>query len=511
MEPFEKAFDQLRREYLAEAGSRIAELRAEVDALRSGRPDALTALRTRFHRLVGSGGSYGFPEISSAAREAERWLSGEFPPGPAEADGLDDLVDRIAVLFSEAESALRAETSAAAQHRLALLLAPDAAAADELREAIANAGFAVRIVDPGATPTDVVGGERAQLVVILAGAPDETLRTAAAWAANGQHGRAVLIVEANEPVDRLAAAAAGVDEVLPAERAVTDLTRFGQRYIRLTARRGVMIVADHDTGRGGVIAEALGARQIEVRRAGSASEAFEHLQGDVPDLVIAATDLPGGGGRAMARLVRQTARCSGVPVILLGQAEGGAALSALGEGAEDVVAGIADARALAGALLARAERGRRVREVLRRDSLTGLLNHSALVAELEHEVGRAARQGTALSFLLVRLERFSEVNEAHGHVTGDRVLAHAASVVRGTVRASDPIGRHGGRSFGVVLRGAGRDGAARIAGKLRTALAEHPYETRDGGTVPLNVSVQFAVLGEDAATAGELQRRAEKR
>jgi diguanylate cyclase (GGDEF)-like protein len=511
MEPFEKAFDQLRREYLAEAGSRIAELRAEVDAIRSGRPEALAALRTRFHRLVGSGGSYGFPEISTAAREAERWLPGEGGPAAPDLDGLDDLVDRIAVLFSEAESALRAETSAASQHRLALLLAPDPIAADELREAIANAGFAVRIVEPDSTPDDVVGGERAQLVVIVAGAAGDALRSAAAWASNGHHGRAVLVVESGEHVDRLAAAAAGVDEVVPAERAVTDLTRFGQRYIRLTARRGVMIVADHDDRRGAVVAEALGARQIEVRRALSAAEAFEHLQGEIPDLVIAATDLPGGGGRAMARLVRQTARCSGVPVILLGDAEGNAALFALGEGAEDVVPAITDARALAGALLARAERGRRVREVLRRDSLTGLLNHSALVAELEHEVGRAARQGTALSFLLVRLERFGDVNEAHGHVTGDRVLAHAASVVRGTVRASDPIGRHGGRSFGVVLRGAGREGAARIAGKLRTALAEHPYETRDGGTVPLNVTVQFAVLGEDAGTAGELQRRAEKR
>ncbi len=511
MEPFEKAFDQLRREYLAESGSRIAELRADVDALRSGLPEAHTALRTRFHRLVGSGGSYGFPEISSAAREAERWLADAVPPGPDGADALDDLVDRLAVLFSEAEATLRAETSSAAQYRLALLLAPDAAEADELREAIANAGFAVRIVDPAATPPDVMGGERAQLVVIVAGDPRAALASAGAWAANGQHGRAVLIVETSEPVDRLEAAAAGVDEVIRAERAVTDLTRFGQRYIRLTARRGVMVVADHDARRCGLISEALGARHIEVRRAQSAAEAFEHLQGEVPDLVIAATDLPGGGGRAMARLVRQTARCSGVPVILLGPADGDAALSALGEGAEDVVPEVADPRALAGALLARAERGRRVREVLRRDPLTGLLNHSALVAELEHEVARAQRLGTPLSFLLVRLDRFGHVNEEHGHVTGDRVLAHAASVVRGTVRASDPIGRHGGRSFGVVLRGAGREGAARITAKLRAALAEHPYETRDGGTVPLQVTVRFAVLGEDAGTAGELQRRVEKR
>ena len=60
MEPFEKAFDQLRRDYLAESGARLAELRADADAYRAGDASVLAALRTRFHRLVGSGGSYGF-------------------------------------------------------------------------------------------------------------------------------------------------------------------------------------------------------------------------------------------------------------------------------------------------------------------------------------------------------------------------------------------------------------------------------------------------------------------
>lgn len=510
MEPFEKAFDQLRREYLAEADTRIAELRAEVDAIRAGDPAALASLRTRVHRLAGSGGSYGFPEISGAARELERWLAREAGAPPELADGLDDAVDRIAVLFAEAESALRAETAGSPHLRLALLLADAGPAAEELREAIANAGFAVRVVAAGARPADVVGGERAQLVVIRADAAEPALATAAAWRAGGPAARAVLIVEGGEPLDRLEAAAAGVEEIIPAERGVTDVTRFAQRYIRLTARREVMLVADADPDRAARLSEALGMRQVEVRRAGTAAEAFDHLQGDVPDLVVAASELAGGSGRSIARLMRQTARCAGVPVVLLG-GEATDLVGALRDGADDVIADMSDPAALAAALLARAERGRRVREILRRDPLTGLLNHSALSAELEHEVERSSRQGDPLSFLLVRLERFDEVNRRLGHVTGDRVIAHAASVVRGTVRASDPSGRHGGRSFGVVLRGAGREGAGRIAAKLRSALADHPYETSDGGTVPLQVTVSYAVLGEDGGTAGELQRMAEKK
>jgi diguanylate cyclase (GGDEF)-like protein len=511
MEAFEKAFDQLRREYLAEAGARIAELRAQVDAFRNGDPGALASLRTRFHRLVGSGGSYGFPEISSAAREAERWIAGESPPGPGDADALDDAVDRIAVLFAEAEAALRAEASQAPHQRLALLLAPESPASEELRDVLANAGFAARIVPPESAPLDLLGSERAQLVVLMADAQGPALVNAALWSREGHPGRAVLVIESGEAVDRLAAAAAGVEEVISAERALTDLARFGQRFIRLSARRGVMVVGDPHEPRGTMLAEALGERQIEVRRAATSAAVYEHLQGDVPDLVVVAADLPGGGGNAIARLLRQTPRCAGVPVVLLGTAPGASALAALGDGAEDVVEDPHDLPALAAALAARAVRGRRIREILRRDPLTGLLNHAALAAELEHEIGRAAEQRTALSFLHIRLDRLGEVNAAHGHLTGDRVLAHGASVVRATVRASDPIGRHGGRGFGVVLRGAGREGADRIAGKLRTALAEHPFETRDGGTIPFHASIAFAVLGEDGVTAGELQRGAERR
>lgn len=510
MEPFEKAFDQLRREYLAEAGTRIAELRADIDGFRAGAAGALASLRTRFHRLVGSGGSYGFPEVSSAAREAERWLSAEAVPGPAEADFLDDAVDRLAVLFSEAETALRGDLPRAGEARVAVLSAPETAFGDELREALANAGFAVRVVPERSHPVDVAGSDNAQLIV-LTEAGEGALTTAAAWA-EGPPGtaRAVILVE-TEPVDRLRAAVAGVEAVFPAPRAVTDLARFAQRYVRVSGRRYVVVVADDDALRAGLVAEALGRLRVEVRRAGTAQETADHLDSDVPDLIVAAATLPGGGGGALARMLRQDARCAGVPIVLMGDLSAAESVAALRDGADEVIARLGNAAELAPALRARAERGRRLRELVRRDPLTGLLNHAAFVAELEHAVSRAQRDRQSLALMLVKLEHFRRINERHGHPTGDRVLAHAASVVRGTVRASDPSGRYGARTFAVVLRGATLEGAAAIAGKLVSAFAEHPYETRDGGTIPLRAQVGSAAWRDDAATAEELLHAADRR
>jgi HPt (histidine-containing phosphotransfer) domain-containing protein len=75
----DELFQQLRREYLTESKHRLAELRASLNGFQSGDPGALASLKTHFHRLAGSGGSYGFPEISALAKEAELWVA----TGPA--------------------------------------------------------------------------------------------------------------------------------------------------------------------------------------------------------------------------------------------------------------------------------------------------------------------------------------------------------------------------------------------------------------------------------------------
>jgi len=75
----DELFQQLRREYLTEGKERLAELRAELSGFQTGDPGALASLKTQFHRLAGSGGSYGFPEISALAKEAELWVA----TGPA--------------------------------------------------------------------------------------------------------------------------------------------------------------------------------------------------------------------------------------------------------------------------------------------------------------------------------------------------------------------------------------------------------------------------------------------
>lgn len=90
--PHGETYRELQREYLEEVPRAFAELRSLVESFRQGRP-VLRALELGFHRLAGSGGSYGYPEISEIARRAEQFAATE--PGPEHAGRLEEAVRQM--------------------------------------------------------------------------------------------------------------------------------------------------------------------------------------------------------------------------------------------------------------------------------------------------------------------------------------------------------------------------------------------------------------------------------
>ena len=94
----------LQREYLAELPAMLLDIRSEIDRFRRGEESVAPSLRAYFHRLAGSGGSYGFPAISALARETEQWL--RTGPSPAGAPRLDAVVTRLEEMVEKAAEGL---------------------------------------------------------------------------------------------------------------------------------------------------------------------------------------------------------------------------------------------------------------------------------------------------------------------------------------------------------------------------------------------------------------------
>lgn len=108
-DPLAEALKGLRREYLAEAPARVAEIRALLVTALAGDRAALDLLRRALHKLAGSGGSYGFAEVSAASRGGEQVARRLLDSGAAlaAADGaaLADAVDAVDRAFAQARAA----------------------------------------------------------------------------------------------------------------------------------------------------------------------------------------------------------------------------------------------------------------------------------------------------------------------------------------------------------------------------------------------------------------------
>jgi diguanylate cyclase (GGDEF)-like protein len=135
------------------------------------------------------------------------------------------------------------------------------------------------------------------------------------------------------------------------------------------------------------------------------------------------------------------------------------------------------------------------------DALTGLANRRAAEQRLAIELARASRFGSPLSIVFADLDHFKRVNDTFGHPTGDLVLRELAAVLASTVRGIDLAARWGGEEFCLILPGTDVTGAARLAERVRTALAERTILTTEG--MPLYVTASFGVAGRPPSASAE--------
>jgi diguanylate cyclase (GGDEF)-like protein len=151
----------------------------------------------------------------------------------------------------------------------------------------------------------------------------------------------------------------------------------------------------------------------------------------------------------------------------------------------------------------RAERGAcEWRRRSERDPLTGVGNYRKLHERLH---AATARDPQRFALLTLDVDRFKEINEAHGHLEGDRLLQEVSRVLLDSVRGTDVVARQGGDEFSVLIPEADGDGAVMLAQRIEAALAT--IEAADHA--PVRASIGVAVYPQDGATPDDLLEKAD--
>ena len=133
------------------------------------------------------------------------------------------------------------------------------------------------------------------------------------------------------------------------------------------------------------------------------------------------------------------------------------------------------------------ELNRQLAQQSRTDALTGTANRGYFNEQLGQQLGQANRYGDTVCLLLLDIDHFKQINDTHGHLSGDQVLQELARLIQANIRQTDLFARWGGEEFVVLAPGITLEQAMQMAEKLRTMVMNHHFP------VDLDISCSFGV------------------
>lgn len=151
----------------------------------------------------------------------------------------------------------------------------------------------------------------------------------------------------------------------------------------------------------------------------------------------------------------------------------------------------------------------KLKELAMKDGLTGLYNHTSLMELFEKDLARQKRINSNLSFVMIDIDHFKNVNDTYGHIVGNIILKDVSDILINSVRQTDLVFRYGGEEFCLVLPGADKDGALLFCERIRKKIEDFNF---DIGDKTINITVSIGIFfkdPQDNITQNEIIQRAD--
>jgi diguanylate cyclase (GGDEF)-like protein len=138
----------------------------------------------------------------------------------------------------------------------------------------------------------------------------------------------------------------------------------------------------------------------------------------------------------------------------------------------------------------------------RRDELTGVGNYRALYERLAEEISRHQRHSREFALVLLDLDGFKQINEEHGHLEGDRLLAEIGQALQEEIRREDSVFRQGGDEFAVIVPEAGAEAADEVSARLCDRVRQRGFGNDESR--PVTAAAGIAVFPGDGGSGEQL-------
>ena len=143
------------------------------------------------------------------------------------------------------------------------------------------------------------------------------------------------------------------------------------------------------------------------------------------------------------------------------------------------------------------------------DQLTGLFNRHYFSSELVKQINTWRRYQRPLSILILDIDYFKKVNDAHGHIAGDYVLRALAKICQNAVRDIDTVARIGGEEFAILLPSTAVNGAMQTAERIRKETESFSFKYEDT-RFRVTVSLGVAELTDESWSITEFMKAADE-
>ncbi len=266
-------------------------------------------------------------------------------------------------------------------------------------------------------------------------------------------------------------------------------------------RKPRVLVADDDRVTREYLAGLLRGNGLEAIAVENARQTLDAIAASKPDLILLDVVMPGMGGLECCRLLKAATAPTFVPIVLItAKTDVESRVEGLRIGADDYVCKPFDSREL----LARVHSllrlkamhddvtaaKERLERLATHDELTGLHNYRYLHTRMSEELKRAERHRDPLACAMIDVDHFKQVNDTHGHDTGDAVLVEIARRLRAGIRDIDVLARYGGEEFLMLLPTTQLSGALVVAERVFNSIGSAPMRHN---AIELKVTVSVGI------------------